>query len=132
MTGGQRTGPSPVDRGMTGSKHHVITDAHGIPLAATLTGANRHDVTQLLPLVHAAPRSKASAGVPAAAPRRCTPTAATTTTSTDAGYSTWASARSSPAAEPSTAPAWASTAGSSKPPSPSCTTSAVCAPAGCL
>ena len=45
------TGPSPVDRGRTGSKHHLLTDPSGIPLAATLTGGNRNDVTQLLPLV---------------------------------------------------------------------------------
>jgi transposase len=44
-------GPSPVDRGRTGSKHHLIVDRSGIPLAATLTGGNRNDVTQLLPLV---------------------------------------------------------------------------------
>jgi hypothetical protein len=36
-----------VDRGKTGSKHHVIVKAHGIPLAATLTGCNRNDVTEL-------------------------------------------------------------------------------------
>ncbi|MBX7551623.1 transposase [Streptomyces sp. tea 10] len=33
MKGGAKTGPSPVDRGRTGSEHHVITEAHGIPLA---------------------------------------------------------------------------------------------------
>lgn len=38
--------PSPVDRGKTGSKHHVIVEAHGIPLAAITTGGNRNDVTQ--------------------------------------------------------------------------------------
>jgi transposase len=48
---GALTGPSPVDRARTGSKHHLITDSHGIPLAISLTGANRNDVTQLLPLV---------------------------------------------------------------------------------
>jgi hypothetical protein len=36
-----KTGRSPVDRGKTGSKHHVIVEAHGIPLAATLTGRLR-------------------------------------------------------------------------------------------
>ena len=36
-----KTGPSPVDRARTGSKHHVITEAHGIPLAVVLTGGNR-------------------------------------------------------------------------------------------
>jgi transposase len=36
---------------LTGSKHHLMVDAHGIPLAMTLTGGNRNDVTQLLPLL---------------------------------------------------------------------------------
>lgn len=48
---GALTGPSPVDRAKTGSKHHLIVDAHGIPLAITLTGGNRNDITQLLALV---------------------------------------------------------------------------------
>lgn len=52
---GEKTGPNPTDRRKLGSKHHLITDAWGIPLAAILTGANRHDVTQLLPLVEAIP-----------------------------------------------------------------------------
>jgi transposase len=29
----------------------VIVDRHGTPLAVSLTGGNRHDVTQLMPLV---------------------------------------------------------------------------------
>ncbi len=45
------TGPSPVDRARTGSKHHLLVDAAGVPLAVTLTGGNRNDITQLLPLV---------------------------------------------------------------------------------
>jgi transposase len=45
------TGPSPVDRARTGSKHHLLTDSHGIPLAISLTAGNRNDVTQLLPLI---------------------------------------------------------------------------------
>jgi hypothetical protein len=48
---GGLTGPSPVDRARTGSKHHLLTDSNGIPLAIRLTGANRNDVTQLLLLV---------------------------------------------------------------------------------
>ncbi|MCC3331563.1 IS5 family transposase [Nocardia abscessus] len=50
---GPKTGPSPVDRARTGSKHHVICEGGGIPLAVTLTGGNRHDVTQLDPLIEA-------------------------------------------------------------------------------
>jgi hypothetical protein len=49
---GALTGPSPVDRGRPGSKHHLLTDSSGI----TLTAGNRHDVTQLLPLVGAGAR----------------------------------------------------------------------------
>lgn len=32
-----------------------MTDGNGIPLAATITGANRHDVTQLIALVDSIP-----------------------------------------------------------------------------
>ena len=49
--GGKKTGPNPTDRRRAGSKHHILTDAQGIPLNVILTGANAHDVTQLLPLV---------------------------------------------------------------------------------
>jgi hypothetical protein len=45
-------GPSPVDRARPGSKHHIITDGQGSPLAVSLTGGNRNDVTQLLPITH--------------------------------------------------------------------------------
>lgn len=48
---GALTGPSPVDRARIGSKHHLLTDASGVPLAISLTGGNRNDVTQLLPLI---------------------------------------------------------------------------------
>jgi transposase len=78
MKGGAKTGPSPVDRGKTGSKHHVIVKAHGIPLAATLTGGNRNDVTGLIPLIQAVPPIRARAVDPASARRRSTPIAATT------------------------------------------------------
>jgi transposase len=62
--GGDKTGPSPVDRGRAGSKHHLITDAKGIPLACLLTAANRPDVTQLLPLVEAIPPVRGKRGRP--------------------------------------------------------------------
>lgn len=62
--GGLKIGPSPVDRRKAGSKHHLITDAGGIPLACTLTGANRHDVTQLLALVERIPSVRGKRGRP--------------------------------------------------------------------
>ncbi len=61
---GAHTGPSPVDRGRTGSKHHLLTDPSGIPLGITLTGAHRNDVTQLLPLVDGVGPVRGKAGRP--------------------------------------------------------------------
>ncbi|MEV5195181.1 IS5 family transposase [Streptomyces clavifer] len=48
---GPKSGPSPVDRARPGSKHHILVDGQGIPLAVSLTGGNRNDVTQLMPLL---------------------------------------------------------------------------------
>jgi len=53
--GGSETGASPVGRARNGSKHHLLVDASGIPLAWSLTGGNRNDVTQLIPLLEAVP-----------------------------------------------------------------------------
>jgi transposase len=55
LGGGDDTGPNPTDRGKLGTKQHVLSDARGIPLATTVTGANVADVTQLLPLVDKIP-----------------------------------------------------------------------------
>jgi len=49
--GGLQTGPSPADRARPGSKHHLLTDATGVPLAVSVAGAKRNNVTQLLPLI---------------------------------------------------------------------------------
>ena len=53
--GGDDTGPNPTDRGKFGTKHHVLTDAQGIPLVVTVTGTNTADGTELLPLVDSIP-----------------------------------------------------------------------------
>ena len=67
---GKKTGPNPTDRRKRGSKHHVLTDGQGIPLAALVTGAHRHDVTQLLPLLEAIPPMRGKRGRPRRRPRR--------------------------------------------------------------
>jgi hypothetical protein len=46
-----------------------LSEAHGIPLAVILTKANRHDVTQLLPLLDKVPRVKGKRGAPRCRPR---------------------------------------------------------------
>ncbi|PQV44170.1 transposase [Paraburkholderia sp. BL21I4N1] len=63
-----KTGPNPTDRARPGSKHHLITEAQGIPLAVILTGANRHDVTQLHALVDAIPPISGKRGRPLSKP----------------------------------------------------------------
>jgi len=44
--GGEQTGPNPTDRGKTGTKRHLLTEAAGITIGLVVTGANRHDKTQ--------------------------------------------------------------------------------------
>jgi transposase len=60
----KKTGPNPTDRRKAGSKHHILVEAQGIPLSVILTEANRHDVTQLLPLVEAIPPLAGKRGRP--------------------------------------------------------------------
>src|SRR4029077_14572982 len=68
--GGSATGPSPVDRARTGSKQHLLVEATGIPLAWALTGGNRHDVTQLIPLLDRVPPVRGRVGGPRRRPQR--------------------------------------------------------------
>ena len=53
--GGADTGPSPVDRRKTSSKHQLICDGRGTPLKAITTAADVNDVTQTLALVDGIP-----------------------------------------------------------------------------
>jgi transposase len=64
LNGGDKTGPNPTDRGKKGSKHPVLTDAKGTPLAASLTGANRNDITEMIALVDAVPLVAGRVGHP--------------------------------------------------------------------
>jgi transposase len=49
--GGDLAGPSPVDRGKPGTKYTLMTDRNGVPLAVRITGANRSDQQQIVPLI---------------------------------------------------------------------------------
>jgi transposase len=51
LGGGEETGPSPVDRRKLGSKHTLLVDRHGIPLAIRTASANTSDQTQILPII---------------------------------------------------------------------------------
>jgi Transposase DDE domain len=65
----RQVGPSPVDRGRPGCKHYLIVEAGGLPLAVTLTGGHRNDITQLIPLVDAVPPIRGRRGRPRRRPR---------------------------------------------------------------
>src|SRR5262249_10235216 len=62
--GGEQTGPSPVDRRKKGSKHTLLVDRHGVPLAIRTAPANASDHTQIIPLVLDDPKVKGKPGRP--------------------------------------------------------------------
>jgi transposase len=62
--GGEATGPSPVDRRKLGSKHTLLVDGHGTPLALRTTGANASDQGEILPIVLDFPKVGGQPGRP--------------------------------------------------------------------
>ena len=52
--GGEKAGPSPVDRRKGGLKRSTAIDGYGIPLGIASAGANRHDSPLLAPTLAAA------------------------------------------------------------------------------
>jgi transposase len=66
--GGEQTGPSPVDRRKKGSKHTLLVDRHGVPLAIRTAGANASDHTQIIPVVLDFPRVGGKRGRPKGLP----------------------------------------------------------------
>src|SRR4051794_20732562 len=62
--GGEGTGPSPVDRRKKGSKHTLLVDRHGVPLAIRTAGANASDQVQIMPLVLSFPAVGGKPGRP--------------------------------------------------------------------
>ncbi len=68
--GGSGTGPNPTDRAKAGSKHHLLSDANGLPLAQITTAANVPDIKQLEPLVDAIPPVQGKKGRPRRRPKK--------------------------------------------------------------
>src|SRR5882762_1601908 len=62
--GGELTGPSAVDRRKKGSKHTLMVDRHGVPLAIRTAPANESDHRQIIPLVLDFPKVKGKPGRP--------------------------------------------------------------------
>lgn len=125
-----KVGPSPVDRGRPGSKHHVLTDARGTPLRVSLTGGHRHDVTGLLTLIDSLGPVRASGAAPGANPGCCMPTAARNTTSIAADCASVASHRRSLDGAGRTARVRARSAGTPSPPTPGSVALAACGSGG--
>ena len=69
LRGGDQTGRTPTDRGRKGTKDHLLTDGGGLPLAARVTGANRHESTQLKALIEVVPPVAGKPGHPKRKPR---------------------------------------------------------------
>ncbi len=126
---GVDTGPSPVDRWKTGSKHDLICDGRGTPFKVITTAANVNDVTQTLTLVD---------GIPPVAGRPGRPRRRPDSLLGDKGYDSnptkscanTRSCWSSPARAPPTSRAWANSATSSGGPSCSSTSSSASPSAG--
>jgi transposase len=62
--GGERTGPSPVDRSKLGTKHTLLVSRQGVPFAIRTAGANRSDHTQIIPLLMSFPKVGGKPGRP--------------------------------------------------------------------
>jgi transposase len=62
--GGEATGPGPVDRGKRGSKHTLLVERHGAPLAIRAAGANAGDHRQIIPTVLDFPKGGGKPGRP--------------------------------------------------------------------
>ncbi|WPB82761.1 IS5 family transposase [Archangium violaceum] len=67
---GAQTGPNPTDRGKAGSKHHLVVDRKGLPLAALLSAANVHDKRKALPPLDAIRPIKGPRGRPRTRPSK--------------------------------------------------------------
>ena len=80
VKGGAHTGPNPTDRGKAGSKRHVLTDKHGLPVAVATRPANQRDEQKVEELLDAVPLIPDGRGNLRDRPRRLL---------ADAGYGFW-------------------------------------------
>ncbi len=52
---GGKTGPNPTDRGKSGVKRSVLTEAQGVPVGLAVDGAHRHDMKLVRATVDSVP-----------------------------------------------------------------------------
>jgi transposase len=68
--GGDKTGPSPVDRGKPGTKLTIMIDGKGVPLVCRAVPANRSDQQETLPTVLSYPSVPGKVGRPPTRPKQ--------------------------------------------------------------
>jgi transposase len=68
--GGKQTGPSPTDRGKASTKHHVVVEGHGYPIAECLSAGNVNDCQVLETVVDAVPPVRGKQGHPRKRPKK--------------------------------------------------------------
>ena len=115
--------PRPI-RGRPGSKHHVITDGAGTPLAVLTTGGTVPDISRAVDLVDAVPPIAGRRGRPRRRFPCCWRTRATTAPGSAPPAGNGAPSRSSRSVGGSTSRDWAGCATSWNRASPCCTSSA--------
>jgi len=62
--GGAATGPTPTDRGKSGTKRSLLSDGHGVPVALVIDGANVPDLKLAAPTLDALAVERPSDGRP--------------------------------------------------------------------
>ena len=107
-TSGRKRGRQRAQPGRPGRPGPNTTSSPtaGIPLAVSLTGGNRNDVTQLMPLLDASRRCGASVGRPRRRPDTLFADRGYDHDATATSFAPAASGPRSPGAEPPTAPGW--------------------------
>lgn len=61
---GDATGPNPTDRGKSGTKHTLLVDGNGVPLALRTSGSNVSDQKEIIPIIVKFPKVKGKPGRP--------------------------------------------------------------------
>lgn len=109
--GGEATGPSPVDRSRTGTKHILLVDRHGVPRAIRTAGANASDHRQIIPLILEFPKVGGKPGRPKELPEEAYADRGYDSEATRRCCGGWGSSRISPSGRRPTAAAWGRSAG---------------------
>ncbi len=60
--GGGKTGPNPTDRGQSGVKRSLLTEARGVPVGLAVDGANRHDMKLVRATLDSVPMPRPTPG----------------------------------------------------------------------